>query len=98
MIKILDNFLSSEEVLELHEELWKSDWYLAGTDYALNDRTERGWSFTKYFDPSKEKNIIYQKILDKIYLLPELSDYQCARTLKNAYKFGDVIGVHRDLG
>lgn len=98
MIKIIDNFLSSNEVSELYDALWKSDWFLQGTDYALSDRDDRGWSFTKYFDPSVEKNTIYQRLLDKIKALPELSEYECKRSLRNAYKFGDVIGLHRDLG
>lgn len=99
MIEVFDSFLNDEEISELYDELWNADWYLQGTDYSLADRNDRGWSLTKYFKVEDEKSTIYSRILDKILLLPILNGkYKCTRTLRNAYKFGDVIGLHKDLG
>jgi hypothetical protein len=98
MIKVIDNFLESEEIQKLYEVLWNADWYLQGTDYALNQRNDRGWSLTKYMDLKNEENQIYQEILEKVCQIDELKDLTCSRVLRNAYKFGDVIGLHKDLG
>lgn len=98
MINVIDNFLDKDEIKELHAVLWNADWYLQGTDYTLDSQDERGWSFTKYMDLDSENKPIYNKIHNKIASLPELQGYKCARVLRNAYKFGDVIGLHKDLG
>ncbi len=98
MIKVTDNFLESEEIQKLYEVLWNADWYLQGTDYALNERNDRGWAFIKYMDLKNEENPIYREILEKVCQIDELKDYTCSRVLRNAYKFGDVIGLHKDFG
>lgn len=98
MIEVIDNFLSEQEINQLYETLWFTDWYLKGTDGPLIDKKNRGWSLTKYFSPNEEDEI-YQKILDRILTIPQLEGkYKCDRALRNAYKFGDVLGIHQDLG
>ena len=98
MIKIVDNFLDDKTIHELYDELWNADWYLQGTDYSLSDRNDRGWSLTKYLKLPLQSNSIYDIIYQKVSELPELKDYQLSRVLRNAYKFSDVIGLHRDIG
>ena len=98
MIEVIDNFLTQEEIKILYEEMWYSDWYLIGSDYPNDSIGGQGWSFTKYFDVDKESNQIYRNILNKISELPQIKDkYVCERSLRNAYKFGDLIGLHKDV-
>ena len=98
MIKVFDNFLEQNDIETLHKVLWDSDWYLQGTDYPMSDLNQRGWAFIKYMNLDEEKQPIYKKILSKIQNLPELENMVCSRVLRNAYKFSDVIGLHRDTG
>lgn len=99
MIEVFDNFLDDNEIEELYDVLWNADWYLKGTDYSLSNRNDRGWSLTKYSILEDKSSEIYHKILQKISSHPLINNrYQCARTLRNAYKYGDVLGLHKDEG
>lgn len=98
MIEVIDNFLDEKEIQSLYDTLWNADWYLQGTDYNLSDRNDRGWSLTKYMNLRDEKNPIYENILNKVSQLTKLQGYTMARCLRNAYKYSDVIGLHKDIG
>lgn len=99
MIQVIDNFLSKNEIEQLYDCLWKQDWNLSATDKGGITREDRGWAMWKILNDKDIFFPFYNSLLNKVLELELLSEgFECKRMLVNAYKFGDVMGIHTDDG
>lgn len=96
-IKVYDNFLTQEEILQLDNILINSDFYLMGTSSKNEDRGSRDWTMVRVIE-NDDKNIdFYNKLQNRILELVSVEvNYSCYRKMVNSYKFGDVLTVHSD--
>jgi len=98
MIEVFDDFLTQDEIMNLWNVLKGGTWTLEeGILYPKNEMEIAGGGCNHLVDFTNPKEKIYKVILDRLYELPILKgQYIIHYASRNAYKVGDMGGVHQD--